>query len=409
MNFLEKWQLKKEIKRLTASKKSYKLYKLVNNSLYPLDDILNMLTKEQVDLLTTGAMNQYDNDLIIEIAVNNKYANIDKIIKYLVVKFNSNYYDYEYHLSYFIGTHFQEFLNGALQNKNADLIFYLANQASYDITKYEKEIKRIKKYYLTYPVTKETIYIASLNGFNTEDIENKIITGSIYLFIEYLNGCSNPEPVIIKFFKSNPSLLNIKYFFHNYLHTDMLKTITNILLTSDLIDIDAKSLYLITLYSINSEDNLKEEITPIILSCNNLDTIANFMHTFNSEEQNNLCATYLNTNNLHILLNLAFTTDCLYTYKIIDKIILEHHHLIIPLLTNLHNRYLDYALDQIIKTKNANYFLNLIYTLKNENNLTYLKLIKFIYSYHYEYLFSKESLIKLAKEQKNNENLNLKK
>ena len=138
MNILTKIKLKRTIKNLTNQNKAYKLYKLVKDSKYDLNEVLNLLNKEQIALLTKGAMQRQDNDFLIEIAVTNKYADINQIIKYLITKFNNIYYDYEYHLSFFIGTHFNEFLNGAIQNKNNDLIYYLAYHASQDPIKYAK-------------------------------------------------------------------------------------------------------------------------------------------------------------------------------------------------------------------------------------------------------------------------------
>ena len=409
MNIITKIKLKRTIKNLTNQNKAYKLYKLVKDSKYDLNEVLNLLNKEQIALLTKGAMQRQDNDFLIEIAVTNKYADINQIIKYLITKFNNIYYDYEYHLSFFIGTHFNEFLNGAIQNKNNDLIYYLAYHASQDPIKYAKGILRLKKYYLTYPVNKDTIEVAKLPGFNTEDLENKIIKGSIYLFMEYLNTYPNKEILINKFIKSNPTILNFKYFLHNYLDSDIFNITLEILLHNSCENIPNRGNYLLAIYSFRPTIEIKNKIEPVILGLKEDPVVKNFMRNYNEDEQNKLCTKYLQTNNATYLFNLAITTNCTNTYQVIDKVIKNHHHLIIPLITKLKNRFLNYTLAKLINEKGANYYLNIIYTLIDEMSPDSEVLINFIYTYNYVSLFTPESLKKLKAHLNNNQNFYLKK
>ena len=409
MNIFTKIKLKNQIKKLANKNKPYKLYKLVTTSEYDLNEVIDLLNKDEVAVLTKGAMNRLDNDFLIEIAVTSKYANTDQIIKYLIIKFNNKYLDYEYHLSYFIGMHFTEFLNGALQTKNGDLIFYLANHASKEPNKYVKEIKRIKKYYLTYPVNKDTIEIAKLPGFNTPDLENKIIKGSIYLFMQYLNDSNHKEELITKFFKSYPTIIDFKYFLHSYLETPIFNETLEILLHTYLENENSKASYLMQIYAFKPTPDIKAKILPVMLELKNDNLIKNFIETYSETEQISICEKYFDTTNPHILFNLAITTDCPKTYQIIDKIITNYHHLIIPLITKLKNRFLNYALNQILLEKGSNYYLNILYVLIDENNLCYLNLIDFIYKYNYTNLFTPESLKKLASRTKNKQNNSLKK
>ena len=132
-----------------------------------------------------------------------------------------------------------------------------------------------------------------------------------------------------------------------------------------------------------------------MLELNDEAVIQNFMNLLSEEEQNRVCKDYLEKENVHALFNLAITTNVKNTYMVIEVLIKEHPHLIMPLVSKLKKVYLDYALDKIIKEKGSNYYLNLIYAFINENNNIYLKLINFIFDFKYENLFTKESLKKL--------------
>lgn len=389
MNILDKMTINKYFKK--------KEYHKILDMIYWNKEVIYELTKKQVDeliefLLMKKGRVFYLNKLI-HVASDTQR---ERIIDYIATL---SYFDEKY----IHETYYDEYLQKALEHNNAILIYLLAQIAASKPQKYETQINKIKDYYKNSLVDYRFIDIVSTRAFYCDEFNQKILKSDPMMIIYLLEKFTYKKR--LEFISKYLYEINMDTFkllvneFHNNkeFYDGILKIVRKI---------DNKALqgeYLYSLYEITFDDNIIEAV----ISLNDITIIKKLMKLVNEEKQCEFGKKALDNKNSEIIFNLACSTDCVMTYKLIDFILTEDNFLKnVYLVSNLERRFLSYTLDKIIKEKGSKYYLGLVNKLYLYGLSNVLETINFIFIYKLEYLFKDTVLndllnFKNAKEKSN--------
>lgn len=326
----------------------------------------------------------------------------DKILNYILEPLNSKYIPYDV-----IETNLKVFLKKVKETNNYYAIQIISQLLSKNPSAYQREIDEITDFMLKSEDTSikdiNIIQIVKLNGFNPEKFHSYFLKRTNRSRVAYLLNIPEEyqESFINLYLNSNPNTNDLKIFMYTLdgkLEPKFLsKELESMLLDciKDIPDEDLKCKYLLIYLETILKNVYNKEITFIIMLSNKLYYIKELMGVIPEEIQDKICEEYLALNNHIDILNLAITTDCKTTYKLVDTILETYSDAeILDLISNLSGRFLSYALDRIIK-RDTRYYLSLIDTLYLLSANNSIEVIEFIFIYHLEYLFQKEIVERL--------------
>lgn len=282
---------------------------------------------------------------------------------------------------------FIEFATMAHENK---LLEYLASFIAKNKPFNQEFIEAIIEYLLLHNVDETTVNIACLRAFKDPRLEEKIAKSKNYKYIiTYILNTSKNSKFIKK------CLLNGLSFEHyKLLCNDLkikkpdaftnLKRITMTLVKEHKID----SEYLILLIELTPDDLDKDKYINIIISLKDLNKIRKLMAILTSGEQEKYTSEALKNNDQENIFNLACTTNCSKTKKLISYILnfrtSEYKAL---LITHLEGEYLGYALEQVLREQGTRTFLNIYLNIYKSQNIAYIKILDYIFNNKLESLF----------------------
>lgn len=172
-----------------------------------------------------------------------------------------------------------------------------------------------------------------------------------------------------------------------------LKRITMTLVEEHKID----SEYLILLIGLISDAEDKDKYIKIILSLKDLNKIRKLMAILKAEEQEKYASEALINNDQESIFNLACTTNCSKTPKLINYILSfrtpEYKSL---LIIYLEGEYLEYALEKILREQGIRTFLDIYLDMYKNNNIAYIKILDYIFNNELETIFGVYSALFIA-------------
>lgn len=402
MNIIDKIVLKRKLKRCIKKNESSNLYNIIDRN----KEILKELNEKEIDTLIEWGINNnrgiYILDALISV-VNPEQRK--KIIDYMT---NQRYfYDKK---RYIHEKYFDEYLRSGFEQKYDNLLYYLGLIAARNPKKYENQIIQLRNYYKSMEVDYRFINLVTKQAFYCEELIEKILERENKALMDFLR--------ILDIEKIN----NFLYHYFIRLDMDAFKSIvkefgTNKEIYNSLLSViqtlnsnEPRYEYLYIMYEIIR----KEELIDLIILSGDLTTIKKLMKLLEGKKQIQICEEYIEKGNYKNKLDLACSTDCVTTYKLIDDI-LENNFLnknieeIVYLVSNLEGRFVSYALNKII-INHSEYYLLLIDKLYLYGLSNTIEAINFIFVYKFEYLFKKDilhNLLTFKEEQEKNKSLTL--
>ncbi len=373
MNIYLKWKVAKKdysyIKKIIVSKP---------------EEILTLNYKEKITIIKFLVETSDIERLSILFCITRNYAFRKMIIEQVQMSINYKLYDA------LINECIIDFIEFAIMAYEKKLLEYLANYISENKPFNREYIEAIIEHLLLHCVNETTINIACLPAFKDTRLEEKIAKSKIYKYIiTYILNTSKNSKFIKK------CLLNGLSFEHyKLLCNDLkikkpeafknLKRITMTLVKEHKID----SEYLILLIELLPDDKDKDKYINIIMSLKDLNKIRKLMAILKSEEQEKYASEALRNNDQESIFNLAFTTNCSKTKKLINYILNfrtpEYKAL---LITYLEGEYLEYALEKVLREQGTRSFLNIYLNIYKNQNIAYVKILDYIFNNKLESLF----------------------
>lgn len=383
MNIIDKIVLKRKLKRCIKKNESSNLYNIIDWN----KEILNELNKKEIDALIGWGINNHRGIAVLDALIS--VANPEQrkqIIDYMTTK------RYFYDKRYIHEKYFDEYLKSGFEQKYDNLLYYLGLIAARNPKKYENQIIQLRNYYKNMEVDYRFIELVTKQAFYCEELIEKILERENKALIDFLR--------ILDIEKIN----NFLYHYFIRLDMDVFKSIvkefgTNTEIYNSLLSViqtlnpnEPRYEYLYIMYEIIR----KEELIDLIILSGDLTTIKKLMKLVEGKKQIQICEVYIEKGNYKNKLDLACSTDCVTTYKLIDDI-LENNFSnknieeIIYLVSNLEGRFVSYALNKII-LNDSEYYLLLIDKLYLYGLSNTIEAINFIFVYKFEYLFKKDVL-----------------
>lgn len=401
MNIIEKIVLKRKLKRCIKKNESSNLCNIIDKN----KEILKELNEKEIDALIEWGINNNRGISVLDALIS--VANPEqrkKIIDYMT---NQRYF---YDKRYIHEKYFDEYLRSGFEQKYDNLLYYLGLIAARNPKKYENQIIQLRNYYKSMEVDYRFINLVTKQAFYCEELIEKILERENKALMDFLR--------ILDIEKIN------NFLYHYFIRLDMddFKSIvkefeTNKEIYNSLLSViqtlnsnEPGYEYLYIMYEIIR----KEELIDLIILSGDLTTIKKLMKLLEGKKQIQICEEYIEKGNYKNKLDLACSTDCVTTYKLIDDI-LENNFLnknieeIVYLVSNLEGRFVSYALNKII-INHSEYYLLLIDKLYLYGLSNTIEAINFIFVYKFEYLFKKDilhNLLTFKEEQEKNKSLTL--
>ncbi len=298
--------------------------------------------------------------------------------------------------------HFGLFLEVSIMLGYNNYIYKLANIAVSDKEKYAADIETIKSYVLAAPPSDDIVKIAGIecikeiNGEpKREEVTEKVPdTHKENEFTpdktaEYYNNADTnlKEQVLVSYLKGKP---NIKDYIDFIKKTNSFMEAYKALPTVEELSDSQKSEYLLEMFFINEDAEIKESLIEDILYLNDFNTIARLMPHLKEAEQNRISDEATTASNYRLMATLACTTKCSATFFLITNIVMLHKtNYAIFLVANLKGRYLEYVL-KMISNVSSEWYVEIVRGLVDKPN--HVKAVEYIFDNHMEHLFSPSDL-----------------
>lgn len=288
------------------------------------------------------------------------------------------------------------FIEYATLSDDLKFIEYLANFIEDSNIVNLEYIDLLKKHLLIHSISDYTIRIACLPKFRDSKFEEKIAKSRNYSYILYYILNTNKNSKFLK--KVLLTELNCDDFKRLCIELSSkkptafqnLKRITNILVKEK--KLCAK--YLIILIELYPNNENRKKYIDTIISLNNFNSIKSLMAILNPEEQEIYASEALRKNDIQTILNLACTTNCSKTQKLISySITWGTFSNRIFLITNLKGEYLNFALEKLLIEQGYRKFMNIYLYLHDNNDVAYITMLNYIFDNHLESSFSSYYII----------------
>lgn len=211
---------------------------------------------------------------------------------------------------------------------NPIFLYSVASIISKNYEKYPKEIKLITNFISTSPLNNIFIYIHNLDGFYTEEMENKILASDEFHFFSCLLESANYETkkhILKKIIEKNPNSEKLYQLTKLLKNEGKLGELREIILRLELSK-EKKGASLLTIYAgikKDLDDIDFEFIIDDIIQLNDFNTTDKLMSKLNKEDMSKIIEKYFYDPNKEIIFTLACTTNCEKTPSLINKILSE--------------------------------------------------------------------------------------
>lgn len=288
------------------------------------------------------------------------------------------------------------FIEYATISNDYKFIEYLANFIEESNIINLEYIELIKKHLLLHHLSDYTIRIACLPKFRDPKFEDKIAKSRNYSYILYYILNTNKNSKFLK--KVLMTELNCDDFKRLCIELSNkkpaafqnLKRLTNILVKEN--KICAK--YLMILIELYPKDNNRKKYIEIIISLSNINDIRELMAIISSKEQEIYASEALRKNDMQTILNLACTTNCSKTPKLISYIITwGTFGNKIFLIANLKGEYLNFALANLLTKQGYRKFMDIYLYFHDNNDIAYVNMLNYVFDNHLETSFSSYNII----------------
>ncbi len=368
---------------------------------------LSEFKKEYIDALTNYACNS-DYYLLWMILNESPHADQKRIVDCILNRYYHKLWSEQEKLI----KHFDLFLDELMKRNDECLIFTLAKIAT-TLPKSLEYMARITSYCLYSKNNSNlALKLSRLPEYNDESLKMKIHGLLLKELIIYMSHCQNEEnlKIAIEDYFNGANSKEVKELLVEFMNNKgMFKRIYDYIKT-EIIDRKKAAAYLLEILRLKP-DYHREDIIIEIIYYGSVDTISKLMTMLSEEEQNEWCFSILDEGNLTLIYDLAITTNCKETYKLIDALLAQDIDFEIGLLNDLKNRFLSYAWDYVFKNRSLDYIRNLLNHFYVTNSIGYITATKFIVEYKYISLFTEQeqSNIMEAYEEKEDMLLTLKK
>lgn len=391
-----------ELNRMFAKKDFEKISKYVKHFSDELPYPLSKFKKEHIDALIDYA-SKNDYHLLWTILIEAPQADQRRIINCILDK--SVFYSSKmYHDRIF--EFFDLFLDEAIKRNLSKAVLLLAELAP----RTEKSVEymaRITSYCEHNQKDKNlTLELSKIPVYNVEGVKKIIDSLLLKDIIIYISLCQNQD--------------NVKTAIEDYFNKASIEEVDELLIEfsnnkaifkliydyiKGLEDKEKSAAYLLEVFK-QKPDYERNTIILTILVYGSIDTLNELMNMLPEKSQIGCCQAVLKYGNYDLIYNLAVTTDCTETYKLIDVTLeLNDFYADLRLLANLKNRFLSYTWDYIFKNRSIDYIRSILNGLYLANSAGYICAIKFIVEYDYISLFNSEEKINIMEAYKQKEDM----
>ena len=263
---------------------------------------------------------------------------------------------------------------------NLIFLYSIANMMANDPERYKEEISEIKKFILTEPLTEITIYIHTLNGFYSKEMEDRIFaTNSSHFIFCLLESADEKETrrILTKLIEKKPNSEKIYCLANSLSGSDeKLRELKSIILNLETSK-SIKGKYLFAYLEGIKERKIDLALIDEIILLNDYATTDKLMQRISKEDALIIINKYLISENKEIIFTLACTTDCKETINLLNFLLpsIDFNQLV-TLIMLVKEKYLPFILKQVLKDENE--CLKLMNQLYLFGSNRWIMLIKYI-------------------------------